>query len=187
MRLNRLAPREEERTEAGGESRRSRTAPRGSRSSRTGSPCSITGETRNDEALLRFVDNLFAHPAFSGSESNARRAAGKQPGEVRIERAVHSGGGSPKGLAADTPEGIEEAPLPQGPEQIPRAGIAAFRRPAVRSPGESLAAAALDLDTGPRLLPRQRRRLRRLQAGLFRQSRIPAEDPRGPAAAACRS
>ena len=27
-------------------------------------PLVITGEARSDEALFRFVDNLFAHPAF---------------------------------------------------------------------------------------------------------------------------
>lgn len=60
VRLNRLVPL----TDAKSEQRAQRV--RSTRRGREGEvTLTIHGETRSDEALSRFVDNLFAHPAFS--------------------------------------------------------------------------------------------------------------------------
>ena len=107
VRLTRLSPQ----TERTSEPRRSRSAP--SKPRREGQvPLYITGETRSDEALDRFVDNLFAHPAFA--DPNPMREERQENDLVRFELSVqYIPGGTPKGLAAETPT-IEEAPSPAG-------------------------------------------------------------------------
>jgi Tfp pilus assembly protein PilN len=110
VRLTRLSPQTEKNR---GEPRRSRAAAP-SKPRREGQvPLYITGETRNDEALLRFVDNLFAHPAFA--DPNPTRKERQENDLVRFELSVqYIPGGPPKGAAAETPT-IEEAPQPGNP------------------------------------------------------------------------
>ena len=110
VRLTRLTPRTED--PAAGQSRRSRTAR--SQPRREGQiPLLITGETRNDEALLRFVDNLFAHPAFV--DANPTREERLENGLVRFELSVqYIPGKAPQGATAAAPK-IEEAPDPASP------------------------------------------------------------------------
>jgi Tfp pilus assembly protein PilN len=132
VRLTRLSP-QTERT--GVETRRPRTAPGTSRPRREGQvPLFITGETRNDEALLRFVDNLFAHPAFA--DPNLIREEREENDLVRFELSVqYIPGGPPPGAAAETPT-IEEAPAPGNPEPAAPAPPAATRpSPAPRGGG----------------------------------------------------
>jgi Tfp pilus assembly protein PilN len=63
----------------------------------------ISGETRSDEALLRFVDNLFAHPAFA--DPNLLREERQDDNLVRFElTAQYIPGGPPQGVV------VEEAP-----------------------------------------------------------------------------
>ncbi len=120
VRLTRLTPRTED--PAGGQSRRSRTAR--SQPRREGQvPLQITGETRNDEALLRFVDNLFAHPAFV--DANPTREERLENGLVRFELSVqYIPGKAPQGATAAAPK-IEEHPAAeiQTPEGPPSGGL----------------------------------------------------------------
>ena len=106
VRLTRLSPQTERRD---GESRRSRTAASTSNPRREGQvPLYITGETRNDEALLRFVDNLFAHPAFT--DPNLLREERQENNLVRFELTVqYIPGGPPKSLAIGGAPRVEEA------------------------------------------------------------------------------
>ena len=90
IRLSRLAPETEEKT--GRESLRSRPAPK-SRRQAGQIPLTITGETRSDEALLRFVDNLFAHPAFA--DPNLLREERQEDNLVKFELTVQYIPGGP--------------------------------------------------------------------------------------------
>lgn len=122
VRLTRLTPRTEERAEgAGTASGRSRPA-RGKLRREGQIPLSITGETRNDEALLRFVDNLFAHPAFV--DPNPTREERLENNLVRFDLSVqYIPGGGPAGAAATAPK-IEESPATeiQNPAPPPSGG-----------------------------------------------------------------
>lgn len=114
LRLVRLTPRTENQPE--GESRRSRAARR-SPQQEGQIPLFITGESRNDEELLRFVDNLFAHPAFA--DPDLRREERLENNLVRFELSVqYIPGGPPKGPAAAAPT-IEEAPSAASPTPAP--------------------------------------------------------------------
>lgn len=67
VRLERLVPRGTEERGAGGRTVRSSRPARGGQSSGTAGDqviLTLRGQSRNDEALYRFVDNLFGHPAF---------------------------------------------------------------------------------------------------------------------------
>jgi Tfp pilus assembly protein PilN len=117
VRLTRLTP-QAEGEKPGRESRRLRQT-QGAPPRQGQIPLSITGETRNDEALLRFVDNLFAHPAFA--DPDLTREERQENNLVRFELKVqYIPGGSPQGVAAGTPR-IEEAPLPGNPTPAPPA------------------------------------------------------------------
>ena len=121
VRLTRLTPRTDERAEGAGSSARSRPA-RGKPRREGQIPLSITGETRNDEALLRFVDNLFAHPAFV--DPNPTREERLENNLVRFELSVqYIPGGRPAGPAAAAPR-IEESPATeiQNPAAPPSGG-----------------------------------------------------------------
>jgi hypothetical protein len=76
LRLERLVPRGSEKRGAGG-SGRGGGALRSSRSGSAGAAggtagdqvvLTLRGQSRNDEALYRFVDNLFGHPAFDNPD-----------------------------------------------------------------------------------------------------------------------
>jgi Tfp pilus assembly protein PilN len=81
VRLVRLAPETAEK--AAGRGRRSQSTLK-SRKVEGQVALTITGETRSDEALLRFVDNLFAHPAFA-DPNLLREERQEQDGLVRFE------------------------------------------------------------------------------------------------------
>jgi Tfp pilus assembly protein PilN len=102
--LSRLAPETETKEGA------SRSARRASRSRRDEDAVSlrITGETRNDEALLRFVDNLFAHPAFT--DPNLLREERQDNNLVRFELTVQYIPGKPQGGAVAEPPAARQAP-----------------------------------------------------------------------------
>jgi Tfp pilus assembly protein PilN len=71
-------------------------------------PLTISGESRDDEALLRFVDNLFAHPAFT--DPNLLREERQENNLVRFELTVqYIPGGPPKSLAIGGAPRVEEA------------------------------------------------------------------------------
>jgi Tfp pilus assembly protein PilN len=107
VRLIRLAPQMENQ----GESRRTQASRRAPQ--REGQiPLSITAESRNDEALHRFVDNLF-DPPFE--DPNLMREERLENNLVRFELSVqYIPGDTPKGPAVATPT-IEEAPAAASP------------------------------------------------------------------------
>jgi Tfp pilus assembly protein PilN len=112
IRLSRLQPKTDSKAQlAAGRSRRSRSATAGQ------IPLAITGETRSDEALLRFVDNLFAHPAFA--EPDLLREERQDNDLVRFELTVQYIPGRPPGSAVEETPRLEEAPsgssAPAGP------------------------------------------------------------------------
>lgn len=107
IRLSRLTPETEDKRE---QNRRSRPAAR-SRHAEGQVPLTIIGETRNDEALMRFVNNLFAHPAFA--EPNLLREERQENNLVRFELTVqYIPGGPPQGVAVQQAPTIEEVPPP---------------------------------------------------------------------------
>jgi Tfp pilus assembly protein PilN len=104
IRISRLSPKTGRDAER--ETRRSRTA-RG-RDLADQVPLTITGETRSDEALMVFVDNLFAHPAFANP--NLLREERQENNLVRFEVTVqYIPGGPPKGVVVEGAPRIEEA------------------------------------------------------------------------------
>ncbi len=123
VRLTRLTPQAEERAEGAGAGTSGRSRPARGKPRREGEiPLQITGETRNDEALLRFVDNLFAHPAFV--DPNPTREERLENNLVRFELNVqYIPGGGPAGPAAAAPK-IEEGPATeiQNPAPPPSGG-----------------------------------------------------------------
>lgn len=95
-----------------------RSRSRRSRSPTAGQiPLAISGETRSDEALLRFVDNLFAHPAFA--DPDLLREERQDNNLVRFELTVQYTPGGPPGLAVEETPRLEEVPpvrsAPSGP------------------------------------------------------------------------
>jgi Tfp pilus assembly protein PilN len=110
VRLERLTPR----TGGGAEQEFGRSRP--AATSRSGLqdgriPLSINGETRKDEALNRFVDNLFAHPAFA--DPNPLNEERLEDGTVRFELQVqYIPGGTPHGAVVGEVPTIEELPQP---------------------------------------------------------------------------
>jgi len=111
IRLNRLTPQTDEKATRA--SRNARQAPRARR--REGEvPLSIIGETRSDEALLRFVDNLFAHPAFT--DPNLLHEERQDDNLVRFELTVqYIPGGPPQGMVVERAPTIERAPAAAPP------------------------------------------------------------------------
>ena len=98
VRLTRLAPATDAK-EKRQESRGSRPAPRDRRLEGQ-VPLRITGETRSDEALLRFVDNLFAHPSFT--DPNLLHEERQDDNRVRFELTVqYIPGGPPQGVIVE--------------------------------------------------------------------------------------
>ncbi len=133
VRLNRLSPETGEK--AGLRGRRSPGAPRGgagrSDHPRRQIPLTLTGETRSDEALMQFVENLFAHPAFA--DPNLMRDERQENGLVSFQLTVqYIPGGTPQGVVVEGAPRIEEAPSPQGAP--PGAAAATATRPPV--PGD---------------------------------------------------
>jgi Tfp pilus assembly protein PilN len=114
VRLIRLAPQTENRPEGG--SRRARRTPQ-----QEGQiPLSITGESRNDEALDQFVDNLFAAlPVFD--YPNPTREERMENNLLRFELSVqYIPGEPPQGATAAAPT-IEEGATP-APDAPPSGG-----------------------------------------------------------------
>jgi hypothetical protein len=81
----------------------------------------ILGESREDEALLQFVDNLFAHPAFG--EPNLTREAREEEGDlVQFEITVsYIPGSAPRPAAPpeETPVLVEEESPPSAAPPAP--------------------------------------------------------------------
>jgi Tfp pilus assembly protein PilN len=111
VRLNRLSP-------LTGDKAQQQTRGRGSRGTRRGQTrdgqvaLSITGETRDDEALLRFVDNLFAHPAFA-DPNLIREERSEENNVVKFELTVQYVPGSLSQnvvIEEEAPTVVEEAP-----------------------------------------------------------------------------
>ena len=85
----------------------------------------ISGETRNDGALLQFVDNLFAHPAFADPDLTREERQEETGNLVTFELKVqYIPGGAPQGAVIEE-EGpaIQEIPMPPIPGKAPAAGI----------------------------------------------------------------
>jgi hypothetical protein len=103
IRISRLSPRTGR--EAQRETRRSRTSRDRDRADQV--PLTISGETRSDEALMVFVDNLFAHPAFANPD--LLREERLENNVVRFEVTVqYIPGGPPKGVVVEGAPRIEE-------------------------------------------------------------------------------
>jgi Tfp pilus assembly protein PilN len=79
-------------------------------------PMVITGETRSDEELFRFVDNLFAHPAFADPNPKTDTRQEEQGNLVKFELSVqYIPGGTPQtGVVVEEGPAIEELPSPTG-------------------------------------------------------------------------
>jgi len=97
IRITRLTPQTDEKTER--TSRNARQTPQARR--RAGEvPLSITGESRSDGALSRFVDNLFAHPAFK--YPNPLHEERQDDNLTRFELTVqYIPGGPPQGVIVE--------------------------------------------------------------------------------------
>jgi len=104
VRLNRLVPLTAAKTE--GQGQRERGVRRGP--AREGEvQLTISGEARSDDAPLRFVDNLFAHPAFS-NPNLLRETRGDEGSNVtKFDLTVtYLPGGPPRSVV------VEESPAP---------------------------------------------------------------------------
>ena len=122
VRLNRLVPLTAAKTEGQGQRGRGvRRSP-----AREGEvQLTISGETRSDEALLRFVDNLFAHPAF-GDPNLLRESRGDEGSTVtKFDLTVnYLPGGPPRGTV------VEESPAAGTPATAPAGKPAPAATPA---------------------------------------------------------
>ncbi|HKI05372.1 MAG TPA: hypothetical protein VKK31_25555 [Thermoanaerobaculia bacterium] len=75
----------------------------------------IGAESRSDEALNRFVDNLFAHPAFADPNPTHEERQQDEGNILKFELQVqYIPGGTPQGAGAEAPT-IEELPAPAKP------------------------------------------------------------------------
>lgn len=74
-------------------------------------PLKISGESRTNEALLRFQSNLFAHPAFGYPNLLSQAQGDKQSNLISFELTAQyiAGGTKPTGAASVSPS----APVPQ--------------------------------------------------------------------------
>lgn len=96
--------------------RRQRPVPRGAAQVQEGEgviTLTIDGVAKNDEALLRFVDNLFSHPAFS--EPNLTREARNEGGDIVFDLQV--------GYLPETARGTGETPRIEEEEPAPDAAV----------------------------------------------------------------
>ncbi|HEV2855434.1 MAG TPA: PilN domain-containing protein [Thermoanaerobaculia bacterium] len=76
-------------------------------------PLTISGETRDDDALLRFVDNLFAHPAFADPNPTREDRVGEAGNLVNFDLSVqYIPGGTPQGVVIEEAPSVEELPAP---------------------------------------------------------------------------
>jgi Tfp pilus assembly protein PilN len=115
VRLKRLAPTTGARSEA-----ERRRAARGDVPEDGRVSLTVLGESRNDEALLQFVDNLLAHPSFG--EANLTRESRDEEGDlVQFEITVSYIPGSPPHPAVATGEApvVVEEETPAGPAPTP--------------------------------------------------------------------
>jgi len=102
----------------------------------------ISGVTRSDEALLRFVNNLFAHPAFGDPNLTQEQKADDGSNLVKFElTAAYRPGGTPRGAAVvveGTPGSTATpgtpAPKGRGPRRTQPAAPARPARPADTTP-----------------------------------------------------
>jgi Tfp pilus assembly protein PilN len=100
VRLARLTPTADERRDAAGSRRTFRSGRRGEGGAAAGERVNLelSGEARNYEALLRFVDNLFSHPAFE--EPNLTREDRDDDGLITFNLEVVYLPGTPDAAAA---------------------------------------------------------------------------------------
>lgn len=108
VRLNRLTPETDEKTRAG---RRERGAQHGKLPD-GGVQLRISGQSRRDEALIRFVDNLFAHPSFRDPNLIQESQMDTGGPVVRFEATVtYLPGGPPHSVhVEEAPAGVAGAP-----------------------------------------------------------------------------
>lgn len=106
VRLIRLTPRVNSREQQGGRRRTPEEAERRV-------PLGISAEARNNEALLRFVDNLFAHPAFAEPDLTRQEQVDEAGNVLRFEVDVqYIPGGSPQNVVIEEVPIVEEPPAP---------------------------------------------------------------------------
>lgn len=139
VRLRRLVPVSREERGAGARRRRREGAGRAERMTLI-----IGGEAMNDEALLQFVDNLFAHPAFRDYPDLSNESKDEASGLITFDlRVSYLPGAAPPGQPPEGPDQvtIEEEPLPTeapaGEDPVPGAEPEPSgqpRRPALSPP-----------------------------------------------------
>ena len=124
VRIERLSPRTGE--GAGQELTRSRPAATRSGLQDGRIPLSIDAEARKDEALLQFVDNLFAHPAFADPNPMNEERLEAEGNVLKFELQVqYIPGGTPHGASVGKAPTIEELPQPATTPAPATAGPAA--------------------------------------------------------------
>lgn len=117
MRLLRLTPRMD-RQQQGRSRARTRTS--GAEGGERQILLTIQGETRSDEALNQFVDNLFAHPSFE-DPNPTQETRDEASNLVTFDLSVqYIPGGSPQGVVIEEMPTIEEIP-PPGAGATPKA------------------------------------------------------------------
>jgi hypothetical protein len=74
-------------------------------------PLGISGEARSDEALLQFVDNLFAHPSFANPNPSRDERVDEAGNLLKFDLNVqYVPGGTPQGVVVEEIPVIEETP-----------------------------------------------------------------------------
>jgi hypothetical protein len=106
VRLVRLTPRVNNREEQRQARRRAQAGEEDRRI-----PLNISAESRDDKALLLFVDNLFAHPAFANPDLTRQERVDEEGNLLKFEVTVqYIPGGAPQ--AIEEVPAIEELPAP---------------------------------------------------------------------------
>lgn len=106
VRLVRLTPRVNSREQRGNRRRTEEEAERRI-------PLGISAESRDDEALLQFVDNLFAHPSFADADLTRQERVDEAGNLVKFDVNVqYIPGGSPRNVVIEEVPTVEELPAP---------------------------------------------------------------------------
>ncbi len=97
-------------------------------------PLAINGETRNDEALLQFVDNLFAHPSFVDPNPSRDERVDEASSLLKFDLNVqYVPGGTPQGVIIEEMPAVEELPgtsaAPKAPGNLGASGAPGGNRP----------------------------------------------------------
>lgn len=90
-------------------------------------PLGISAESRDDKALLQFVDNLFAHPAFADPDPTRQERVDEEGNLVRFEVDVQY-------IPGGSPQAIEEVPTV---EELPAPGTGPATPGAPGAPGDT--------------------------------------------------